>query len=62
MTKRTSRTEKPDKDEAIAKTDSDASAMTPMDRFRSLARRLVRVPKDAIRDDKRRNKIIRNPS
>jgi hypothetical protein len=43
-------TESNDKGEVAASTDFDIGTTTAMERFKSLARRIVRIPKEEIKD------------
>ena len=59
MARRT-RTEKDiGKDAEPAVTDFDAGSIPPMERFKSLARRLIRVPKEELRDAEKAKKRSR---
>jgi hypothetical protein len=52
MEKSQNHTESSDKAEGVAKHDFDAAA-TPMERFRSLAQRLMRIRRDEIETNKK---------
>ncbi len=57
MRHRKSRIESPDKDgdEAVVSADFDASDETPMDKFKTLARRLLHVSPSVLADERARH-------